>query len=435
MFIQAVLISISLVFTLLFFLYGFNHYYLINAARCYKSPALPDQSLVRPGVSIHLPVYNERYVIRRLVAACAIMAQAYGIEKVHILILDDSDDDTSLEVDQVAKEYLEKQFRIEVLRRGNRGGFKAGALQAALDRTEEEYIAIFDADFIPPVDFLLHTMPYFAQDERLGIVQSRWGHLNRDYNSLTKAIALGIDVHFLIEQTGRYAAGCFQNFNGSGGVLRKKAVLEAGGWQADTLAEDLDLSYRMQGRGYKILFLKDIQSPAEVPPTVPSFKRQQGRWACGSLRTARKILPGLLRDRELHWKQRLQALIHLTGYMLHPLMLFSFILLCVLTIHGMNSGPATQINSLFSSGFDREAIKAATALIVQHLAWYTLILMIAICAVAPWISAVAALKVQGLSVSQNLSSLLILFLLGYGLSLSNTIESLKALLKKLYLAF
>ena len=435
MIIQAVLISLSLIFTLLFFLYGFNHYYLINAARYYKSPSLPDQCLARPGVSIHLPVYNERYVIHRLVAACADMAQAYGIEKVNILILDDSDDDTTLEVDKVVEKYLEKHHHIEVLRRGNRDGFKAGALQAALNRTEEEFIAIFDADFIPSEDFLLHTIPYFVQDERLGIIQSRWAHLNRDYNLLTKAIALGIDVHFLIEQTGRYAAECFQNFNGSGGVLRKKAILEAGGWQADTLAEDLDLSYRMQGRGYKILYLKDLQSSAEVPLTVPSFKKQQGRWACGSLRTARKILPTLLQNRELQWKQRLQAFIHLTGYMLHPLMLFSFILLCVLTLYGLNSSTITHINFLFPSGFDWEAIKAAAALAIQYLVWDILILLIAICAVAPWVSAILTLKTQNLSVLRNLFSLLILFLLGYGVSMSNTIEAGKALLTNRNWAF
>jgi cellulose synthase/poly-beta-1,6-N-acetylglucosamine synthase-like glycosyltransferase len=363
------------------------------------------------------------------------MAQAYGIEKVNILILDDSDDDTSIEVDKVVKNYSEKQVHIKVLRRGNRDGFKAGALQAALNRTDEEFIAIFDADFIPPEDFLLRTMPYFVQNENLGIIQGRWTHLNRDYNLLTKSIALGIDIHFLIEQTGRYSAECFQNFNGSGGVLRKKAMLEAGGWQADTLAEDLDLSYRIQSRGYKILYLNDLQCPAEIPPTVPGLKKQQGRWACGSLRTARKLLPELLRNRELQWKQRLQAFIHLTGYMLHPMMLFSFILICVLTFYEMNNDINIHINSLFQSGFSGETIRVAGALAVQYLAWAILILMIAICAIAPWVSAVVALKTQKLSVSRNLLSLLILFLLGFGMSLSNTIEAGKALLTNRNWAF
>ena len=195
-------------------------------------------------------------------------------------------------LDELVKDFLKKPIQIEVLRRGNRQGFKAGALQLALEKTEAEFIAVFDADFIPQPDFLVLTIPFFLEDEHLGIIQSRWTHLNQDYNMLTRAISLGIDVHFLIEQSGRYAAGCFQNFNGSGGVLRKKSLCEAGGWQSDTLAEDLDASYRIQLQGYRILYLKELLSPAEVPPTVPSFKKQQARWACGSLRTAKKLLPG-----------------------------------------------------------------------------------------------------------------------------------------------
>lgn len=435
MIIQEILISLSLVLTLLFFLYGFNHYYLINSARSYQPPAPSDQTLFRPSVSIHLPVFNEKYVIRRLVDSVAAMALAYGVEKVNILILDDSDDDTALEVDKIVEPYLVRQLRIKVLRRKNRKGFKAGALQAALSQTEDEFVAIFDADFIPPADFLLRIMPYFARDERLGIVQSRWTHLNREYNHLTKAIALGIDVHFLIEQPGRYAADCYQNFNGSGGVLRKKAILEAGGWHTDTLTEDLDLSYRMQNQGYRILYLKDLFSPAEIPPTVPSFKKQQARWACGSLRTARKILPDLLHNRNLQWKQRLQAFIHLTGYMLHPLMLFSFILICVLTLMGMNRGVFFPENFIFPTSLDWETIRMAATIGIQPLAWGFLLLMIIICAVAPWVSALIALKAQGLRVSQNVFSLLILFLLGFGVSLSNTIEAGKALLSNRDWAF
>ncbi len=278
MFLEMLFYTFSLILTLLFFLYGFNHYFLLNASRKYKIPPLPTRSPILPTVSIQLPVYNERYVIRRLVSACAAMAEAYQIDKVKILVLDDSDDDTKLEVDKVVEEFQKKSFNIEVQRREDRSGFKAGALQAALRKTGEEYIAIFDADFIPPADFLLRTIPYFEHDERLGVVQSRWTHLNRDFNLLTKAISLGIDVHFFIEQTGRYASGCFQNFNGSGGVLRKKAVLEAGGWSADTLAEDLDLSYRMQICGYQVLYLRDLECPGEIPPPfqVLSFSRAAG---------------------------------------------------------------------------------------------------------------------------------------------------------------
>ncbi len=224
-----------------------------------------------------------------------------------------------------------RHFHVEVQRRASRQGYKAGALQEALDRTEEEFITVFDADFIPPPDFLVRSMPYFLHEESLGIIQSRWTHTNRNYNILTSAIALGIDVHFLIEQAGRYAAGFFQNFNGSGGILRTKALRQAGGWQSDTLAEDLDVSYRIQLQGYRILYLKDLHCPGEVPPTVPSFKKQQGRWACGSLQTAKKLLPRLLSNREYGFKQRLEAFLHLTGYLVHPLMFFSFVLACLAT--------------------------------------------------------------------------------------------------------
>lgn len=414
--------------TLTFFVYGFNHYYLLSATRKYKKPILPDISTNRPTVSIHLPIYNERYVVNRLVAACSVMAESYGTDKVNIKILDDSNDDTILEIDKIIEEYKQKHMNIEVLRRKNRTGFKSGALQAALEQTEEEYIVIFDADFIPAPDFLLRTLPYFIQDEHLGIVQSRWTHLNRDYNALTKAIAIGIDVHFLVEQTGRFAAGVFQTFNGSGGVLRKSVILEAGGWQSDTLAEDLDLSYRMQNHGYKILFLKDLLSPGEIPPTVPSFKKQQGRWACGSLRTARKVLPRVFKNPQLGFKLRLQAFIHLTGYFLHPLMLFSFLLLCMVTLLEIKNVGISNSKSIPLPGILQGMTGLSVAEILRTLGGEILLLGIVICTIAPWISMIVSLKSQNLSVARNLVSLLITFLLGFGISLSNTIEAGKGLL-------
>lgn len=419
---------LSMILTLMFFVYGFNHYYLLSSTRKYKKPTLPEFQANRPTVSIHLPIYNERYVVHRLVKACAVMAESYGIEKVNIKILDDSTDDTSLEIDKIVEEYKQRHLNIQVLRRENRKGFKAGALQAGLQQTKEEYIAIFDADFIPAPDFLLRTLPYFMQDETLGIVQSRWTHLNRDYNTLTKAIAIGIDVHFLIEQTGRFAAGVFQNFNGSAGVLRKSAILEAGGWQSDTLAEDLDLSYRLQNHGYKILFLKDLLSPGEIPPTVPSFKKQQGRWACGSLRTARKVLPNVFKNRQLGFKIRLQAFIHLTGYFLHPLMLFSFLLICAVTLLKVKNVGLSNSNPIPLPGKLQGIAGLPAVEILGYLGWNILLLGIVICTIAPWISMIVSLKSQNISVVRNLVSLLITFLLGFGISLSNTIEAGKALL-------
>ncbi|MBI2908525.1 MAG: glycosyltransferase [Chloroflexi bacterium] len=421
---QFLFLSLSFIVTLLFFLYGFNHYYLLFAARSYRVRPLPGSNGERPRVSIHLPIYNEKYVVRRLVVACTRLAETYGIDRVNILILDDSDDDTASKVDEVAHEYLKKHFNIEVVRRASRQGFKAGALQAALERTSEEFIAIFDADFIPPPDFLVRSLPYFVENERLGVLQGRWTHLNRDYNLLTRAIAIGIDIHFIIEQPGRYAAGLLQNFNGTGGVLRKRAVLEAGGWQPDTLAEDLDLSYRLQLQGYRVIYLKDLLCPGEIPPTISGFKSQQGRWACGSLRTARKILPAILANNELKFRQRLQAFIHLTGYIIHPLMTLSFILTCMATFFGWNGIGAFLA---YSQG-DGIPDFGGTALFWNDLPWMLLGLMILLCTMAPWVASVSTLRSLGLSLARNMSSLLLLFLLGFGISLNSTWQAGKAIL-------
>lgn len=422
-------LALSLCLSLLFLLYGFNHYYLLNAARRYKPPQLPaNPSNLRPRVSIHLPVYNEKYVVLRLVTACVQMAEAFDRQRVEILILDDSDDDTIHDIDEVVETYRGKGINIRVLRREGRQGFKAGALQYALHRTESEYIAIFDSDFTPPADFLLRTVPHFELDETLGIIQSRWTHINRDYNMLTRGIAIGIDVHFLIEQVGRYAAGCFQNFNGSGGVIRKKALLEAGGWQSDTLTEDLDASYRIQMQGYKILFIKDLECPGEIPPTVPSFKKQQGRWACGSLRTAKKHLPSLLLNKDFGLKQRLEAFIHLTGYMVHPLMLSSFLLACLATWFRVENFRVVDTAYLFTREFFSGVTHAGSFTVPQVLIWALIGLLILLCTVSAWIPPILVLRAQRLPLFQKPLSFLVLLLLGFGVSLNNTIEVGKALL-------
>ena len=288
-------------------------------------------------------------------------------------------------------------------------------------------MAIFDADYTPPSDFLERTIPYLLQDKQLGIVQSRWSHLNRYYNRITAAVAIGIDVHFFVEQTGRYATNCFQNFNGSGGVLRKRALIEAGGWQADTLAEDLDASYRMQLKGYHVLYLKDLASPGEVPPTIPSFKKQQARWANGSLRTAKKLLPSILSDQKIKLYQRLEAYIHLTGYLLHPMMFVSFLLASFGTLFEVDtflihSHMLTPIGGAFS------AFDPIVANKIHNLSWGALDAMILLSMIAAWLSPIITLKLQRLSIRKNFLGLLVLFLLGSGISVSNTVEAIKALL-------
>jgi cellulose synthase/poly-beta-1,6-N-acetylglucosamine synthase-like glycosyltransferase len=401
---------ISLILTFLFFLYGFNEYYLLIASRRYKPPKIREVQEL-PPVSIQIPIYNEKYVVKRVIAACARMAETYGVDKVNILILDDSDDDTRAEIDSIVADCRAHQCQMEVLRRPTREGFKAGALRAALARTPEEFIAIFDADFIPPPDFLSLIVPHLLQDERLAIVQSRWGHLNREYSSLTRGAAILMDIHFMIEQSGRYADELFQNFNGSGGILRKSAILQAGGWQADTLAEDLDLSYRMQMLGYRVLYLKDIICPGEIPPTLPTLKMQQSRWACGSLRTARKILPSLLRDKSISFKKRLQSVIHLTGYLIHPLMAIAFISACLSTFFSLNTLTARQ----------------APALTIQNTIWLVLLPLIVLCTLAPWVAAIITLREQKWPLWKNLQALGLLFLIGFGSSLNNSLGAAKAL--------
>jgi cellulose synthase/poly-beta-1,6-N-acetylglucosamine synthase-like glycosyltransferase len=332
-------------------------------------------------------------------------------------------------VDQVIEEFKQQHFNIEVQRRANRKGFKAGALQAALENTEEKYIAIFDADFIPSEDFLLQTIPYFSEKENLGIVQSRWTHLNQDFSLLTQAIAHAIDVHFLVDQSGRFAGGFFQNFNGSGGVLRKEAVIEAGGWKADTLAEDLDLSYRMQMLGYRILYLRDLRCPGEIPPTVPSFKQQQGRWACGSLRNARLILPNLLKDRKYGFSKRFQAFIHLTGYLIHPLMVLSFLLSCFAVLLGVNYANTNTfpISTLFSGSNALVTSKETMVILIQNLIWVLLTPFIIVCTFGPWVSLISTLRFQNQAINKNFGSIVILILLGFGISLSNSREAVKGM--------
>ena len=427
LYVQIAFLVLSLLLTCLFFIYGFNHYFLLSVIHRYRLPPIrKGLSEARPQVAVQLPIYNEYYVVRRLVSAISKMVERYGVDHAEINILDDSTDDTVQLVDEIVREYSQKGFRIAVQRRSNRQGYKAGALQSALEQTSAEFLAIFDADYTPPDDFLLRTIPFFLQDDRLAIVQSRWTHLNRYFNQITRAIAIGIDVHFFVEQTGRYATRCFQNFNGSGGVLRKSALIEAGGWQIDTLAEDLDASYRMQLEGYHMLFLKDLPSPGEVPPTVPSFKKQQARWANGSLRTARKLLPSILPSHKFKLYQRLEAFIHLTGYMLHPMMFISFLLASFGTIFGVDTF-LIHTHMLTPFGGNFASFDPLTARKVHDLSWGILDAMILLSMIAAWLSPLVSLALQKLSIRKNLLSLFVLFLLGSGISASNTIEAIKAL--------
>ena len=270
-----------------------------------------------PPVTTQLPLYNELNVAERAIRAIA--AFDYPPHLHQIQVLDDSTDETRELVDRLAAELGATGVRIDVCRREIRQGYKAGALNDAMPAAVGEFIAIFDSDFIPAPDFLRSLLPHFA-DGKTGLVQARWGHINREESLLTRAQAMAIDGHFTIEQTARAANGLFLNFNGTAGIWRRTTIEDAGGWTADTLTEDLDLSYRAQLKGWRIEYVSHVVAPAELPNTYSAFRSQQFRWAKGSIQTAIKLLPRVLAsDRSLFAK--LQSTLHLCHYFAHPLML------------------------------------------------------------------------------------------------------------------
>jgi cellulose synthase/poly-beta-1,6-N-acetylglucosamine synthase-like glycosyltransferase len=275
-----------------------------------------------PMVTVQLPLFNERYVATRLLEAAGSLD--YPADRLEIQVLDDSTDDTTAMLAEVARRLTARGLRVVHIHRRERSGFKAGALAAGLKEALGEFIAIFDADFVPRPDFLRATLIHFGEPT-VAAVQARWGHLNRDFSLLTVAQSLGIDGHFGVEQTARARSGLLLNFNGTAGVWRKAAILDAGGWAHDTLTEDLDLSYRAQLRNWQIVYRPEIVCPAEIPVLITGFKTQQRRWAKGSIQTARKLLPAVWRSPLSPWK-KYQASVHLTYYMIHPLMLLSVLL-------------------------------------------------------------------------------------------------------------
>ena len=309
---------------LILFVFGLHGFIMLFYHRKYKEvkhEPNPDFEC-NASVTIQLPVYNELYVVERLIdTICKI---DYPKDKFEIQVLDDSTDETVNIVARVVEEKRKEGFDISHIRRENRQGFKAGALKEGLKIAKGEYIAIFDADFIPKKDFLKKTLSFFT-DENIGMVQTRWEHLNGDHSILTKAQALALDGHFVIEQTVRNKAGFFINFNGTGGVWKKDCIEDAGNWHADTLTEDLDLSYRAQINGWKFIFLKDFTSPAELPSEINALKTQQFRWTKGAIETAKKILPQLWKSKQ-PLRIKLQGTFHLTNNFVFPFILLVAIL-------------------------------------------------------------------------------------------------------------
>ena len=317
--------TFQLCFVILYFVilsilsvYGVHRFIMATLYRIYrkKRPEPDKQFEDLPQVTIQLPMFNEKYVIERLIdAVCQIR---YPREKLQIQVLDDSTDETQEIAQNAVNAKAAEGYDIVYIHRENRSGYKAGALEHGLETAKGEFVAVFDADFIPQPDFLEKTIHYFT-DEKVGMVQERWEHINREYSTLTKVQSILLDGHFVIEHTARNRSGRFFNFNGTAGIWRKSTIADAGGWQHDTITEDLDLSYRAQSKGWHFIYLNEATTPAEVPVEMIAFKTQQHRWAKGSIQVAQKILPGLLKSR-LPLKVKAEAWMHLTSNISYILM-------------------------------------------------------------------------------------------------------------------
>jgi cellulose synthase/poly-beta-1,6-N-acetylglucosamine synthase-like glycosyltransferase len=303
--------------------YGWHRYYLVYLYMKHKDhPPTPMGSFeTLPRVTVQLPIYNEMYVAERLIdAVCKL---DYPRELLEIQVLDDSTDETTAVAERAVRRQAAAGINITCLHRSDRTGYKAGALEAGLHVADGEFVAVFDADFLPTPDFLLRSVQFFT-DPKVAMVQARWGHINEDYSLLTKIESILLDGHFVLEHGSRSRAGFCFNFNGTAGIWRRSAIVDAGGWQHDTLTEDLDLSYRAQLRGWRFVFLQDLVAPAEVPVEMNAFKSQQHRWAKGSIQTCRKLLPRILRS-DLPVGVKAEAFFHLTAN-------FNYLLMCVLSV-------------------------------------------------------------------------------------------------------
>ena len=316
---------LSLYFCLLALLCIFGAHRIHTLVRYWKSTdqSLQHQDSFCPTVTVQLPVFNEFNVVERLLeAVCALQ---WPSDKLSIQILDDSTDETSALLQQLVDLHAQKGIDVCLLHRTHRTGYKAGALAAGLPQAKGDFIAIFDADFIPRTDFLLRTLPYFS-DNSVGMVQARWEHLNRHHSLLTEISAVMLDGHFVLEHSARYHNDLFFNFNGTAGVWRKSCINDAGGWSSDTITEDLDISYRAQLLGWRFIYLKNYVVPAEVPANMQAFLAQQFRWAKGAIQVAQKMLRPIWAS-SFRWEIKWEASMHFLCHLAHPLTLLLVLLL------------------------------------------------------------------------------------------------------------
>jgi cellulose synthase/poly-beta-1,6-N-acetylglucosamine synthase-like glycosyltransferase len=331
MILESLIIVVYSVALLLIFMYALAQLNLLfnylSARKHHKNSPKFDFSKEEeiPYVTIQLPVYNELYVMDRLLSNIAEMD--YPKEKLEIQVLDDSTDESFEETAKHIEALRKTGLDIQHVTRKNREGFKAGALKEGLKIAKGEYIAIFDADFLPKKNWLKNTIPYF-KDEEIGVVQTRWGHLNRDYSILTRVQAFALDAHFTLEQVGRNSKGHFINFNGTAGVWRKECILDAGNWEGDTLTEDLDLSYRAQLKNWKFKYLEEVETPAELPVVISAARSQQFRWNKGGAENFQKMAWRVFKSKDISIKTKIHSFLHL----LNSTMFLNILIVAILSI-------------------------------------------------------------------------------------------------------
>ncbi|MCS7205797.1 MAG: glycosyltransferase family 2 protein [Leptospiraceae bacterium] len=412
------LISVYFIDVFLLFIYGVHLYVMIylykkNKHKCISNLEKPPIDLEKtdlnqiPEVAIQLPIYNEYYVVDRLLDS--IRNIRWPKEKLYIQVLDDSTDETVEKVSKIVKKMQDDGYRIELIHRNNRVGFKAGALKEGLEKIKAEYVAIFDADFIPNPDFFVKLIPYF-QDPEIGMIQTRWGHINKNFSLLTYAQSLGIDGHFVIEQVARNGSGLWMNFNGTAGIWRKQCIIDAGSWESDTLTEDFDLSYRAELKGWKFRYFSDIVNDAELPVTIQAFKSQQFRWCKGSIQTAIKLIPRIIKA-NLPWKIKIEAIIHLTNYLVHPLMILNILLTL----------PLIHIEKWSNYKFSNLATE-----FVLFIAF-----LLSISTFAPTIFYLYTQKELHQNWKKKIPYMFVLMMIGIGISVSNTKAFLEAIFGKI----
>ncbi len=425
---MSILSTVFVVAALLVNLYGANALLLACLYLVHRSPSsqrLPGSQREAPGstvqttstsdwpaVTVQLPIFNEVYVVKRLIDAVARLD--YPQTHLQIQVLDDSTDGTCRLARSRVARHRARGLDIEFVHRTDRRGFKSGALRRGLEAARGEFVVLFDADFVPPRDFLKQTIPHLIADPGLGFVQTRWGYLNADYSLLTRAQAVALDGHFVVEHIGRSRSGLLINFNGTAGVWRRQAILDAGGWQDDTLVEDLDLSFRAQLAGWRALYLPEVVAPAELPPQLAAFRHQQARWASGAARCLLKLAGPLLRGRvlplpegervgvrdnlPLAWPARLEGLLHLCLWISHPMTLVLLLLALPLAMGKISL--TLNLTALWFVAFGPTIVFA----LAQHRLY------------PDWIRRMLIMPV--------------LALLGTGLSLSNTIAIVQVLLHR-----